>query len=416
MPVARRLRADFVHRRRRAKSSRRCSCRHERHRLVRSDVHAGGAVLVGDELRRDHDPRHRRGAVEVEVHEASAFAARGHHPRRGSGATRTARPRSAGLDDDALTLGPPDVGRRIPVAVRAAGHATRPGFGRGLGGCVAPSPAGPSSRWTPRMPIRTCSSSRAIASWPSASADCSTRTPKAPTAIVDLQGTTLVPGLHRRPQPSVDLGAASALARRGRHHRARPTSSTRSGNRPSVNLIPPGCGVRASTCSRLPVTRADLDAAGLDRPVIVADYTLHQCVVSSAALEVLGIGRTTGDPPGGEYLRDADGRTHGRARRAGLEPRPRRVAARLLRPRSVGQPHRGAGPHPPRRRNHVPCTTPRARRRPKPSTRPWPAPERCPISVVGMPHPSRAADERPFRLASTAHRRARATSGSASVR
>ena len=49
-----------------------------------------------------------------------------------------------------------------------------------------------------------------------------------------------------------------------------------------------------------PITRHDLDAVGVDRPIIVADYTLHQCVVSSAALDVLGIGRGTPDPPGGE--------------------------------------------------------------------------------------------------------------------
>jgi predicted amidohydrolase YtcJ len=55
------------------------------------------------------------------------------------------------------------------------------------------------------------------------------------------------------------------------------------------------------------ITRHDLDAAGVDRPVIVADYTLHQCVVSSAALELLGIGRDTPDPPGGEIARDASG-------------------------------------------------------------------------------------------------------------
>ena len=56
-----------------------------------------------------------------------------------------------------------------------------------------------------------------------------------------------------------------------------------------------------------PVTRDDLDAAGVDRPVMVADYTLHQCVVSSAALAVLGIGRDTVDPPGGEIARDQTG-------------------------------------------------------------------------------------------------------------
>src|SRR5262245_36931611 len=57
----------------------------------------------------------------------------------------------------------------------------------------------------------------------------------------------------------------------------------------------------------LPVTRHDLDEAGLDRPVIVADYTRHQCVVSSAGLHALGIGRTTADPAGGEIRRGPDG-------------------------------------------------------------------------------------------------------------
>lgn len=55
------------------------------------------------------------------------------------------------------------------------------------------------------------------------------------------------------------------------------------------------------------ITRADLDAAGLDRPVIVADYTLHQCVVSSAGLDALGVGRSTPDPPAGEIGRDGSG-------------------------------------------------------------------------------------------------------------
>ena len=60
-----------------------------------------------------------------------------------------------------------------------------------------------------------------------------------------------------------------------------------------------------------PVTRHDLDAAGVDRPVIVADYTLHQCVVSSAALDALGIGRDTADPQGGEIVRGPDGEPTG---------------------------------------------------------------------------------------------------------
>ncbi len=68
-----------------------------------------------------------------------------------------------------------------------------------------------------------------------------------------------------------------------------------------LDLMGPGSGI----------TRHDLDAAGLDRPVIVADYTLHQCVVSSAGLDTLGIGRATADPAAGEIARDGDGEPTG---------------------------------------------------------------------------------------------------------
>jgi hypothetical protein len=53
-------------------------------------------------------------------------------------------------------------------------------------------------------------------------------------------------------------------------------------------------------------TTSDLDAAGEGRPVVLAHYSLHQCVVSSAALDELGIGVGTPDPPGGEIARGPD--------------------------------------------------------------------------------------------------------------
>ena len=58
-------------------------------------------------------------------------------------------------------------------------------------------------------------------------------------------------------------------------------------------------------------TRHDLDAAGLDRPVVVAHYSLHQAVVSSAALDALGIGRDAPDPPAGEIGRGPGGEPSG---------------------------------------------------------------------------------------------------------
>lgn len=133
---------------------------------------------------------------------------------------------------------------------------------------------------------------------------------EADTEIVDLQGATLVPGF---------IDAHNHLSISALH----PRWLSVAGITDVADLVgaiqeqairePDTAWVRCQGINlfELPATRADLDIAGLDRPVIVADYTLHQCVVSSTALEVLGIGRTTGDPPGGEYLRDASGEPTG---------------------------------------------------------------------------------------------------------
>lgn len=58
-------------------------------------------------------------------------------------------------------------------------------------------------------------------------------------------------------------------------------------------------------------TRHDLDDLGLDRPVIAVHYSYHECVVSSAGLDALEIGRTTPDPPGGCIDRSEDGEPTG---------------------------------------------------------------------------------------------------------
>jgi hypothetical protein len=74
--------------------------------------------------------------------------------------------------------------------------------------------------------------------------------------------------------------------------------------------------------------RHDLDTLGLDRPVIVTHYTLHQCVISSRGLDELGIGRTTPDPPGGEIARGAGGEPTGLLiERAWSEAHARSMAA-----------------------------------------------------------------------------------------
>ncbi|MCX8071127.1 MAG: amidohydrolase [Candidatus Binatia bacterium] len=57
--------------------------------------------------------------------------------------------------------------------------------------------------------------------------------------------------------------------------------------------------------------RRMLDRIGLDRPILIAHYTLHQGVVCSRGLDELGIGRSTPDPPGGMIARDWEGNPSG---------------------------------------------------------------------------------------------------------
>jgi predicted amidohydrolase YtcJ len=58
-------------------------------------------------------------------------------------------------------------------------------------------------------------------------------------------------------------------------------------------------------------TRDDLDAIGLDRPILLAHYSLHQGVVDSRGLDALGVGAHTVDPEGGEISRDRAGAPNG---------------------------------------------------------------------------------------------------------
>lgn len=54
-----------------------------------------------------------------------------------------------------------------------------------------------------------------------------------------------------------------------------------------------------------------LDAVVADRPVMLADHTLHTMWANSKALELAGITKATPNPPGGEYVRDRAGNPTG---------------------------------------------------------------------------------------------------------
>jgi predicted amidohydrolase YtcJ len=54
-------------------------------------------------------------------------------------------------------------------------------------------------------------------------------------------------------------------------------------------------------------TRADLDAAAPDNPVVLMHWTVHRCVANSAALRAVGLDAAAADPAGGWIVRDAAG-------------------------------------------------------------------------------------------------------------
>lgn len=68
----------------------------------------------------------------------------------------------------------------------------------------------------------------------------------------------------------------------------------------------------AGWTGRPAVDRDMLDALGLDRPILVANVSLHDGVVDSRGLDALGVGEHVADPPTGHYERDARGRLTGR--------------------------------------------------------------------------------------------------------
>ncbi|MGE0544560.1 MAG: amidohydrolase [Dehalococcoidia bacterium] len=86
--------------------------------------------------------------------------------------------------------------------------------------------------------------------------------------------------------------------------------------RDAVASLPPGRWLRghgydeATLGSRHP-TRADLDAAAPDHPVVLVHWTVHRCVANSAALRAAGIREDAPNPSGGRALRDDAGHLTG---------------------------------------------------------------------------------------------------------
>lgn len=59
------------------------------------------------------------------------------------------------------------------------------------------------------------------------------------------------------------------------------------------------------------LTRHDLDAISVDRPILLRHVNGHASVANTAALRAAGVGRDTADPAGGQFVRDTDGTPNG---------------------------------------------------------------------------------------------------------
>jgi len=132
--------------------------------------------------------------------------------------------------------------------------------------------------------------------------------------LIDLEGRTVVPGFVD-PHNHFSIGALETF-----WPDCRAADSVEDLQRllaRAATRTPAGEWVRGVGYdhTRLPgrrhPTRADLDAAVPDRPVLLMHYSHHQAVASSRALAAAGITRATPDPAGGEIARDTSGEPTG---------------------------------------------------------------------------------------------------------
>jgi predicted amidohydrolase YtcJ len=129
--------------------------------------------------------------------------------------------------------------------------------------------------------------------------------------VVDLAGRTLLPGFidaHNH------LSLAALEPRWADLSQAEDAAAIRTalveqaGREPEADWIR---GFGWSARRDFPLSRHDLDDLGLDRPVIVAHFSLHQAVTDSRGLDALQVGVGTPDPAGGVIRRDEAGRPKG---------------------------------------------------------------------------------------------------------
>jgi predicted amidohydrolase YtcJ len=129
--------------------------------------------------------------------------------------------------------------------------------------------------------------------------------------VVELEGRTLLPGFidaHNH------LSLAALEPRWADLSQAEDAAAVRTALVEQARREPEADWIRGfgwSAGGDFTLSRHDLDDLGLDRPVIVGHFSVHQAVTDSRGLDALQIGPGTPDPAGGVIERDEAGRPTG---------------------------------------------------------------------------------------------------------
>ena len=136
------------------------------------------------------------------------------------------------------------------------------------------------------------------------------------TAVVDLAGRCACPGFVD-PHNHFSLTALAPAEIDCRTPPNRSLTDIAERVRAMAQTAPAGAWLRGHgydeelLAERRHPTRAELDEAAPDQPVVLVHWSVHRVALNSAALAALGIDAATPDPPAGWIVRDLAGRPSG---------------------------------------------------------------------------------------------------------
>ena len=141
------------------------------------------------------------------------------------------------------------------------------------------------------------------------------------TQVVDLEGRTMLPGIHDAHTHICDWSDNARNTVDCSGFSVRSLDDLKVALRKRAGEIAPGAWVRGAgmNCDDIAelhaegryITRWDLDEILPDVPVVIIFWDGHTCAANSKVLELNGIDENTPDPLGGEIIRDANGKPTG---------------------------------------------------------------------------------------------------------